>query len=161
MGRFGSLIAAAILGWMVAPASADTIANFTFDNVTFSDGGSASGSFTLDLTTALLSNVDVTTTNGTGFVSTVSGATYQFGGFGNGPASFDFFILLGLSEDQFIVNLSTTLTPSDLVCRSRRRWLARPYRYSMRSNGNASAARSRNRQRCRRRLHRLGGEPPT
>jgi hypothetical protein len=52
--------AVAMLG-LAAPASADTIANFTLDSVIFSDGGTASGGFTLDLTSGALSNVNITT----------------------------------------------------------------------------------------------------
>jgi hypothetical protein len=56
------LIALAIgLTWLVAPASANTIANFSLDKVTFSGGGTAIGTFTLDLTTSTLSNVNITT----------------------------------------------------------------------------------------------------
>ena len=88
---FAVAIAIAVLGF-AAPASADTIANFTLNNVTFSDGGTATGGFTLDLTTSTLSNVDITTsldypfgatyTGGNGFVGTTS--------FTNNPASFAF-----------------------------------------------------------------------
>lgn len=59
----GVIIAAAALG-VAAPASADTIANFTLDGVTFDDGGTATGGFTLDLTSGTLSNVNITTTSG-------------------------------------------------------------------------------------------------
>jgi len=56
------VIAVAVgLTWLVAPASADTIANFSLDKVTFSGNGTATGTFTLDLTTSILSNVNITT----------------------------------------------------------------------------------------------------
>ena len=74
MSRFRYLIAVAILGWLVAPAAAsDVIANFTLDGVTFSDMGTASGGFTLDLTTGALSNVNITTSTTT----TWTGASYS------------------------------------------------------------------------------------
>lgn len=87
--RLGIAVAIAALGF-AALASADTIANFTLDNVTFDAGapetyvtGTASGGFTLDLTTDKLSNVDITT-------STPLSATYTSGFFTNNPATFDF-----------------------------------------------------------------------
>lgn len=80
------MLSVAVLGF-AAPASADTIANFTLDGVTFSGGGTATGSFTLDLDTSTLSNVDITTTaDDLG----VFGETYSLSSFSNGPASFDF-----------------------------------------------------------------------
>ena len=75
MSRFRFMIAVAILGWLVAPAFADTIANFTLDGVTFDDGGTASGGFTLDLTTGALSNVNITTSN----TATFTGSSYSDG----------------------------------------------------------------------------------
>jgi hypothetical protein len=60
--RFGVAIAIAIQGF-AAPASAGTIANFTLDGVTFSDGGTATGTFTLDLDTSTLSNINITTSS--------------------------------------------------------------------------------------------------
>ena len=58
--KFGVAIAVAFLG-IASPALADTVANFTLDKVTFVDGGTATGGFTLDLTTDTLSNVNITT----------------------------------------------------------------------------------------------------
>jgi hypothetical protein len=58
---------------VITSTQADLL-NLTLDGVTFNDGGKASGSFTVDTTnTAALSNINITTTNGT---SPVSGTTY-------------------------------------------------------------------------------------
>jgi hypothetical protein len=113
---FAVAIAVAVLGF-AAPASADTIANFTLDNVTFSDGGTATGGFTLDLTTSTLSNVDITTsldypfggtyTGGSGFVGTTS--------FTNNPASFEFDFPAFLYESVLEINLAGGLTAADLT----------------------------------------------
>ena len=52
MVRLGAIIAGLILAVMAAaPASANTIKTFNLNGVTFNDGGTATGSFTLDLTT--------------------------------------------------------------------------------------------------------------
>jgi hypothetical protein len=52
MARFGAIVAGLILAVMaVAPASANTIQTFNLNGVKFNDGGTATGSFTLDLTT--------------------------------------------------------------------------------------------------------------
>jgi hypothetical protein len=116
MSRFGFLVGAAILGWLVAPASANTVANFTLNGVTFSDGGTATGGFTLDLTTSTISNVNITTS-----VDGVLGNSYtSFGTFTNSPspigASFgltELFIPVSLYE--LGINLSDALTDSDLL----------------------------------------------
>jgi hypothetical protein len=98
-----------------APASADTIANFTLDNVTFNGGapevyiaGTATGGFTLDLTTDRLSNVDITT-------STPLSATYTSGFFINSPATFDFMNGSDTTFDALSITLSVGLTPSVLA----------------------------------------------
>lgn len=66
----------------LVPARANVITTFDLDGVTFADGGIATGSFVLDLTTYLtdpihlgpeLISVDITTTNGAEF----SGTTYD------------------------------------------------------------------------------------
>ncbi len=52
MKRFWGLVAALVFAVLAAaPASANTIKTFNLNGVTFSDGGTATGSFTLDLTT--------------------------------------------------------------------------------------------------------------
>ncbi len=120
----GVIIAAAALGF-AAPASADTIANFTLDGVTFDDGGTATGSFTLDLDTSTLSNVNITTSMNidslTGF-----GATYNdssSNSFTNGTtAQFEFDNLyyyfpvpIPTGEDSLIIDLPGPLTAGNLA----------------------------------------------
>jgi hypothetical protein len=84
--RLGIAVAIAALGF-AAPASVDTVANFTLDNVTFNDtagpggAGTATGSFTLDLNTSALSNIDITTS-----MDGLFGATYT-GGSSSSPFS--------------------------------------------------------------------------
>jgi hypothetical protein len=107
--RLGVAIALALMG-LVAPASADTIANFTLDNVTFNDDGTATGSFTLDLTTSTLSNIDITTSTDGDL-----GTTYTQGVFTNGPGTFDFFAGLPFEGDSFDIVLSDTLTGTNLA----------------------------------------------
>jgi len=53
-------------------AQADVLTTFELSGVTFSDGGSATGSFTYDSTNQTLSNVDITTSGGT-----LPGTTYN------------------------------------------------------------------------------------
>jgi hypothetical protein len=97
----------------VPASAADVTANFTLDGVTFSDGGTATGGFTLDLTTGTLSNVNVTTSvDGT----IVVGDTFTGGNFiSDSPPEFGFLDNYGLGEDEFIFELSATLTPSNLA----------------------------------------------
>jgi len=54
------------------PLKVETTANFVLSGVAFSDGGTASGSFSYTLATNALSNVNITTTGGT-----LPGATYM------------------------------------------------------------------------------------
>lgn len=61
MSRFRYLLGAAILAWLVAPAYADTVTTFTLDDVTFDDGGTATGQFTLDFTTGIITSANITT----------------------------------------------------------------------------------------------------
>jgi hypothetical protein len=95
---------------LVAPASADTIATFTLDHVTFNDGGNATGGFTLDLTTSTLSNVDITTSTDGEF-----GTTYTDGSFTNNPGSTNFFSGFFLGGDDLEITLGTALTASNLA----------------------------------------------
>lgn len=53
--------AIAVAVWLIAPACMATEYTFNLDNVTFNDGGTATGSFTLDLSTGTLSNVNIVT----------------------------------------------------------------------------------------------------
>jgi hypothetical protein len=117
--RLGVAIAVAVaVGAFAAPASADTVANFTLDGVTFSDGGTATGTFTLDLDTSTLSNVNITTSEDGPPLPGSLGDTYTSGTFSNSPAaSFDFNddYLGPFGGDELIINLSSTLTDSDLA----------------------------------------------
>jgi hypothetical protein len=57
------LVVATICASVSAPASADTIATFSLDNVTFDNGATASGGFDYDVTTGAVSNVNITSNN--------------------------------------------------------------------------------------------------
>jgi hypothetical protein len=60
--RIGAIVAGFILALLfVAPASANTIQTYELNGVTFSDGGTATGSFTLDLTTNTLVSSSIVT----------------------------------------------------------------------------------------------------
>jgi hypothetical protein len=65
---------------LVQPLKADTILQYTLTGVTFSDGGTATGSFSWDVTTGAYTAVDITTTPGSLFEGTQgrgsAGATY-------------------------------------------------------------------------------------
>lgn len=118
MSRFGHcLIGVVILGWLVAPASADTIANFTLNGVTFDDGGTATGSFSLDFTTSAISNVNITTSsNGSVGANYTQTPPFFSDTFSNSPdASFDFTLgLIPLFGDELNLTLSAALTDFDL-----------------------------------------------
>lgn len=72
MTRF-AVLTMAVLFMALAASAQPTV--YYLQNVTFSDGGTASGTFTYDATTNRYSNVNVTTTAGT--VRT-AGATYLY-----------------------------------------------------------------------------------
>jgi hypothetical protein len=57
------LVAATICASVSAPASADTIATFTLDNVTFDNGATATGGFDYNVITGAVSNVNITSSN--------------------------------------------------------------------------------------------------
>jgi hypothetical protein len=62
MFRFASIVAGFILAVLaIAPASANTIQTYELNGVTFKGGGTATGTFTLDLTTNTLVSSDITT----------------------------------------------------------------------------------------------------
>lgn len=115
--RLGIAIAAAMLG-LAGPASAtDVTANFTLDGVTFGDGGTASGGFTLDYTTGTLSNVNIMTTDGT---SDSFGESYYtdteantFTNTSNAQFVFDDYYFIG--EDILDINLGVVLTATNLA----------------------------------------------
>ncbi len=80
---FGGTIAALILivaGAIAPTVSADDV-TWTLSDVTFTDGGTASGSFVYDADTDTVSSVDIVTTSGTAF----GGATYTAVDPGYGP----------------------------------------------------------------------------
>jgi hypothetical protein len=105
------LLSSSLFVGFVAPASADTIANFTLDDVTFNDGGTATGTFTLDLDTSSLSNVDITTSG-----DKLLGTTYLQGSFSNGPGTFEFAAgFPPVFGDGFEIILSDTLTSTNLA----------------------------------------------
>src|ERR1700722_14092338 len=101
---------------LISPAAAsDVIVNFTLDGVKFSDGGTATGGFTFDLTTGLLSNIDITTSD-SGPLGFGLGYTYTGGGTfskSSSSASFDFNDWVLLDED-LQLNLAAVLTASNL-----------------------------------------------
>jgi hypothetical protein len=62
MFRLAAIVAGLTLAlFAAAPASANTIQTYELDGVTFSDGGTATGTFTLDLTTNSLLSSDIVT----------------------------------------------------------------------------------------------------
>jgi hypothetical protein len=106
---FAAAIAVAVLGFAV-PASADTVANFTLDGVTFGGGGTATGGFTLDLTTSTLSNVNVTTS-----ADGDLGTTYTEGIF-DSPSTFEFIDgFPPFAGEAFEIDLSDALTDTNLA----------------------------------------------
>ncbi len=63
--RWGFIAAGLLLAALAsAPASANTIATFELENVTFDDGGTASGTFSLDMTTQTVQGVSIAVTTG-------------------------------------------------------------------------------------------------
>jgi len=92
----GLLSLAALFILVAAPrASADGL-TWTLTGVTFSDGGTASGSFDYDALTNTVSSVDITTTLGSSF----GGATYAAvdPGFGPSPSLIVFVTLPSLAD---------------------------------------------------------------
>lgn len=75
---------------MTPTASADTLVTWTLENVTFTDGATATGSFVYDATTNTVSSIDVVTTAGTLFGGSVyTGAMYVALDPGYGPYAYD------------------------------------------------------------------------
>jgi hypothetical protein len=107
-------LAAGVLYLDSGQASAETIADFTLDNVTFSDGGTATGSFTLDFTLGLITSANIVTSTDEIVGPIAFGDTYGSVGssFSNNPASFSFLGGIGV---QFTIDLATGLTAADLV----------------------------------------------
>jgi hypothetical protein len=107
--------AACLLAWLVSPASAsDVVANFTFDGVTFLQGGSITGGFTLDLTTGTLSNVDISVSAPIGGHFTDTSGTNTFS---NSPdALFDFKdVFSSTIYNELYIPLGVALTASNLA----------------------------------------------
>jgi len=65
MHRLVALFSLIILAAFPWTAKADTVVDWTISNGTFSDGGALSGTFTLNLTTGLITAFNVNTTAGT------------------------------------------------------------------------------------------------
>ncbi len=114
--------AAAILGCLIAPASADTIANFTLDTVT-ADGGfiTITGGFTLNLTTSTLSKITITTTEQSFItITTITDAdtvplTYWDGDLFNFSANQTVTASAYVDMDLLLIHLATVLTASDVL----------------------------------------------
>ena len=63
MLRIGAIVAGFILAVLaIAPASANTIQTYELNGVTFGDGSTATGTFTLDLTTNAIVSASIVTT---------------------------------------------------------------------------------------------------
>jgi hypothetical protein len=96
-----------------SPASADTIV--TLEDVTFADGGTASGSFTLNVY-GYVESADITTTPGTsmasaplaGYTCTADGASVP-----SGPAPFDSVFYFNSTVDDFSLTLSAQNVVTD------------------------------------------------
>jgi hypothetical protein len=91
MKKFGlSILPVLLLGavFAIGDARADVITQFALNGITFQDGGTASGSLTLDTTSDTVLAVNITTTSG----SILSGTAYSSSGFEyfNGVDSFIF-----------------------------------------------------------------------
>jgi hypothetical protein len=54
------LAAASICAWLTVPASANTVATFTLDGVTFDDGSHPTGSFDANITSGAVTNINIT-----------------------------------------------------------------------------------------------------
>ncbi len=79
MGRLGIIVAGLIFAALTAaPASANTIAMFSLDNVTYDDGQTVSGTFTLDVTAHSITAVSIADSDGglLGIYSDPSQGTY-------------------------------------------------------------------------------------
>ena len=127
------------LGWVTAafmlllggwPSARADVVTFTLENLTFSDGGTASGSFSLDLTTDLVTSNNITTTTVGGFPGT-NYATAPPANFfehnTNNPPSDDTFIPIGFDSTHFF-NFEVVGFPPSLTAAS-------PIRDGTESNG--------------------------
>lgn len=77
---------------LVQPVKADAILHYTLSGVTFSDGGTAIGSFDWDETTGAFTRIDITTTSGSQFNGSIvigPGCTLCLPGLGSGGTSYN------------------------------------------------------------------------
>jgi hypothetical protein len=99
-----SIIAACTLFLLAGAmaARADVITTFTLSNVVFNDGGTASGSFTLDVTTGTVSDANIITTDTSTFLGQRYTSQFATGGdfsvsFANPPAELFLVVSVPLS----------------------------------------------------------------
>ena len=122
-GIVGTVVGAIVVS---TAAHADQITTFQLDNVTFGDGGTATGSFVLNLTQFELVSVDIATTLGTGFNGAVySDSTHWAGGFISTqnppptPIGGPFLQITGLNPTSFLrlvfANPLSSSTPDPLI----------------------------------------------
>ena len=99
-----------------APVRADVFTTFDLDNVMFSDGGTASGSFTFDSTTGSLSNVSITTSPDGNVGTTYTSGTSALGPNLTRPTFELFSFVNGSLILQLEVNLPVAFTsPNSIV----------------------------------------------
>ena len=95
---------------------ADVFTTFDLDNVMFSDGGTASGSFTFDSTTGSLSNVSITTSPDGNVGTTYTSGTSALGPNLTRPTFELFSFVNGSLILQLEVNLPVAFTsPNSIV----------------------------------------------
>jgi hypothetical protein len=119
-------LAACFLGLLCGSANADTLTTFTLQNVTFDDGGTATGSFVLDFNTGIITSANITTSddfvaNAPPFGDIGFGANYivsppfSTAVFTNNPANFSFDDFFFIGNDALAINLGINLTTADLA----------------------------------------------
>jgi PEP-CTERM motif len=107
----GCLVAFLALMAAAPRAAADEV-TWTLNDVTLSDGGTASGFFVYNVDTNTVDSVDITTTAGSSF----GGATYTGADPGFGPTMFDIAVVTNPSLTDFLgtgildLNFATSLT---------------------------------------------------
>ncbi len=90
----------------LAPAAQATPLTWTFFETTFSDGGTATGSFEFDISTSVLSNIDIQTTKGTDF----AGASYSVVAPDNPPDTGFLFFVPETDSNLLILQMIDPLT---------------------------------------------------
>ena len=99
-----------------APVRADVFTTFDLDNVMFSDGGTATGSFTFDSTNGSLSNVSITTSPDGNVGTTYTSGTSALGPNLTRPTFELFSFVNGSLILQLEVNLPVAFTsPNSIV----------------------------------------------